>query len=383
MKGYAAALLTALMLAGLWASGAVAQETMELYVQEGALAQGKARQVLSLLGEAMPDAAWVLQEGGASLHERVMQGKAPDLAICAPREARPWAREGLLVPLQTVIGSQTRMQRQVLDLCVEDEALFMAPLIARHRQMAVNRRHLEALHLGYMLSEQTYPVWYPTQFYQILEEFLLQDQIAVDVWRADPDTSAALEAMTQAIFGGTLLSEDGKNCEADSLDMLAGVRWLCDAVDDGMIGYCETREDALERFVSGQTAIFIDWMEGQAPDIGDADIVTVPYPAALGIPVRSFELTGVCAFESGDARRDALALKACVILHEQAQELLGARGIWQDGAFWPASLDRDDRTATLRSLFCTALGEVMEQGEKVEDAMGRAAAAMQALEQTP
>ena len=243
-----------------------------------------------------------------------------------------------------------------------------------------NEPWIKIIRLGYLLGEQAYPVWYPAQFYQILEEFMLQDQIAMDVWRAAPETSAAIETVTQAIFGGMLLSEDGRICEMDSPDMIAGVKWLRDAVDDGMIGYCETREDALERFASGQTAIFIDWTEGQMPDVGNADIVTVPYPAAVGLPVRSFELTGVCAFESGDARRNALAQKACVILHERAQEILGARGIWQDGACWPSSLDRDDRTATLRSLFCTAFGEVMEQGGRAEDALGRAAAAMRALE---
>ncbi|MBR4039164.1 MAG: hypothetical protein IKJ11_03590 [Clostridia bacterium] len=372
-------MLAVCMLLVLLVSGASAQETMELYVQEGALAQGKARQVLALLSEEMPDAAWTLEEGGASLRERVMRGDAPDLAICAPKEARPWAKEGMLVPLQAVIGSQTRMQRQVLDLCVEDEALFMAPLIAYHRQMAVNRRRFEEHRLDYMLDARTYPVWYPTQFYQILEEFLLQDETAVDIWLATPQTSAALEALTQSVFGGMLLSEDGKTCEADSLDMRAGVRWLRDAVDDGLIGCCGTREDALERFVSGETAIFIDWVDGQTLPGDMADIMTVPYPSAVGLPVRSFVLTGVCAFAGGDARRDALAQKACVILHEQAQEILGARGIWQDGAIWPASLDRDDRTSTLRSLLCTALDDVMQGRETVEDALDRAAAAMRAL----
>lgn len=387
MKAYAAVITAALMLLVL-TSGALAQETMRLYVQEGVLEAGKTRQLLALLEEKMPEVQWTLEEGGASLREQVLSDAAPALAICAPNEARPWAKEGLLLPLHAHIGGQTRMQRQVLDLCVQEEAMFSVPLIASHRQMAVNRSMLEEKSIGYMLDDQTYPVWYPAQFYQIMEEFLLMDEAALDVWRAEPDTSAAIEALTQAIFGGMLLSEDGRTCQTDGLNMRAGVRWLRDAIDDGMIGYCDTREEALARFLAGETAIFIDWSDALARRLepvireNDLDIVTVPYPAAAGLPVRSFELAGVCAFAGGSAARETLLHKACVILHEHADGILGARGIWQDGALWPASLDRDDRTATLRSLFCAALDEVIEGGEAIEAALGRVQAAMDVLDRT-
>lgn len=385
MKRYAALVMGVLMLMLPLVSGA-AQESMRLYAQEECIEKAQARRLLELLGE--DGTPWTLMGEGQALCELVLAGDIPDLAICTPAQAKPWAKEGLLLPLQMHIGGQQRVQRQVLDLCVHEETLFMAPLIAHHRQMAVNRTLMEELGLGYMLDRQAYPVWYPAQFYQIMEEFLLMDETALDVWRAEPDTSAAIEALTQAIFGGMLLSEDGKNCQADGLSIRAGVRWLSDAIDDGMIGYCDTREDALARFLAQETAIFIDWTEALARQLdavireNELDIVTVPYPAAAGLPVRSFELAGVCAFADGNAARDALRRKACVILHEHADDILGARGIWQDGALWPASLERDDRTATLRSLLCAALDEVIEGGEAVETALGRVQAAMDVLERT-
>lgn len=378
MKAYAAGLLAALMLLVMLAPCALAQETMLLYVEDGALSEGKAKQILALLREQIPQAQWALLEDTQPLRAFVLAGDAPDLAICAPESARPWAQEGLLVPLHTLIGSQTRMQRQVLELCVQNEAMFIAPLIARHRQMAVNRALFEEKGVGYMLDAKTYPVWYPAQFHQILEDFLIADEPALDIWHAEADTSAAIETLAQAIFGGELLGEDGRTCRADSLDMRAGVRYLRDAIDDEMIGYCETRADALERFFDGQTAIFIDWMDGYAAP-GEMEIVTVPYPSAAGLPVRSFELTGVCAFASGDAVKDALLKKACMLLDEHAQQILGPRGIWQDGALWPQSLDGSDYAATLRSLFAGALNAVMEEGEPVEAALGRVQAAMDAL----
>lgn len=379
MKGCIAIMLTALMLL---ISGAIAQEEMRLYVQEGCLEAAQAGRLLALLEQ---EGAWALMQDERSLRELVLAGDAPDLAICRPQAARPWAKEGLLLALQTHIGSQQRMQRQVLAQCVQDEVLFMAPLIAHHRQMAVNERLMEEMGLGYLLDQQTYPVWYPAQFYQILEEFLIRDAVAMDVWHADTDSSMAIEALIQSIYGGTLLSEDGKHCEADSPDMRAGVQWLCAAVDDGLVGYCQTQEEALERFLAGETAIYLDGspaLAGRLEEEGLA-ISIRPYPAAMGLPVRSFELTGVCAFASGDAARDARLVQACAKLHEGAQDILGQRGIWQDGAVWLSGLDTDDAGATLRSLLCDALVQVMENGMRVEDELSRVQAAMDALKRTP
>ena len=366
----------------LCACGAAAQDTMQLYVQPGALEEGQAQRLLMLLQS--DEMQWTLAGEGQTLRELVLSGHAPDLAICAPREARMWAQEGLLLPLQTQISGQQRMQRQVLDLCVQGEALFMAPLMASHRQMAVNVSRFEDVGLGYMLDQQTYPVWYPAQFYQILEEFLIRDEVAVDVWHAEMDSSAAIEALTQAIYGGMLLSEDASRCTADDPALCAGVQWLGDAIEDEMIGYCQTREEAAARFLAGETAIFIDWtrkLQQEAMDSG-MEIVQRPYPASVGLPVRSFELTGVCAFARGDAARDARLIRACADLHEKAQDLLGGRGIWQDGAIWPASLDGDDRGATLRSLFCQALSQVIEEREDAQAALERVQAAMDALART-
>ena len=136
--------------------------------------------------------------------------------------------------------------------------------------------------------------------------------------------------------------------------------------------------------MSGETAIFIDWtrrLQQQAADRG-LQIAERPYPSSAGLPVRSFELAGVCAFASGDAERDARLAKACALLHDQAQDMLGGRGIWQDGALWPASLDASDSGATLRSLFAQALREVIEDRKDAREQLAYVQAAMDALRQT-
>ena len=381
---------TALFALMLLAAGAMAQETMRVYIGRDALDAQTARQLVEMIGRAAPQAQWETQleeETGESLRTLVLSDHAPALAICAPGEALPWAQEGMLLPLQSAIAGQGRMQMQVLDCCVLEENLFMAPLLARHRQMAVNVRRFEEQRLDYMLDELTHPVWYPTEFYQILEEFLLDDETAMDVWPAQPQTSAALEAMVQAIYGGSLLSEDAALCQADSPEIRAGLRWLGETVACGLIGLAQSREEALERFVSGETAIFADWTAQEAAREKDAlaengvQVQTMPYPSSIGLPVRAFTLTGVCAFASGDAGTDALAVKAAAFLNEnaQAQALLGSRAIWQDNAVWLPSLDMGSRGATLRSLFCEAMRQVIGGETEPAEALEWVQAAMDAL----
>lgn len=382
-----AAALFALMLL---TAGAMAQGTMRVYIAGDALDEQTAQQLVEMIGRAVPQAEWTAEfeaRTGESLRTLVLSDCAPTLAICAPGEALPWAREGMLLPLQSAVAGQSRMQPQVLDGCVLEENLFMAPLLARHRQLAVNVGRFEAQRLHYMLDELTHPVWYPTEFYQILEEFLMDDETAMEIWPAEPQTCAALFALVQAIYGGSLLSEDGEICQADSPEIHAGLRWLHEAVDCGLIGVAPSREEALRRFVSGETAIFADWTAQEAARQAEAlekngvQVLAMPYPTSIGLPVRSFAVTGVCVFASGDAARDALALRAAVFLHEnaQAQVLLSSRAIWRDNAVWLPSLDASSRGATLRSLFCTAMNQAVCGEAETEEALARVQAAMDAL----
>lgn len=369
---------------------AAAQESMRVYVARDALDAQTAQLLVQRLEMAMPQADWHLEpetDGGADLRTQVMGDRAPDIALCAPGEALPWAQEGMLLPLQGVISEQGRIQEQVLSSCVLNEQLFMAPLIARHRQMAVNVKRFDQQKLGYMLDEVAHPVWYPTEFFQILEEFMMDEEPAMDIWPAQMETCAAMEAMIQALFGGALTGPDG-SCQADTPEIRSGLRWLSDAVDSGLVSYAQSREEALERFIAGETAIFPDWTPweeeryAQVLAANGIQVKTVPYPSSIGLPVRAFEVTGICVFSSGDAQRDVLSIQAAAFLHEDAQiqTLLGQRGIWRDSAVWLPCLSADARGATLRSLLCTALRRVLEGESSAGQALERVQAAMDTLE---
>ncbi|MDO5299283.1 MAG: extracellular solute-binding protein [Clostridia bacterium] len=388
MKRIFGALVLALLLLAAGMQAACAEQTdMQVYIAEGALERETAQRLLALLGRAYPQAEWVAvfqEETGESLREMVLEDRAPQLAICTPQEAAPWAKEGLLVPLDGRISDAQMIQRQVLDACRQGDSVFMAPLAARHRQMIVNRRMLEKRRLSYMMNTIEHPVWYPTEFYQILEEFMLADIPALEIWPAQPQDCAALEALVQAIYGGALLSEDGKTCVANNGATLAGLSWLREMVAGGMITYAGSREEALEHFLAGETAFFIDWTDEEerlhARELRDMDWFVMPYPTASGLPIRSFDVAGVAAFMGTDAAQRAIALQAIAFLHENAQTqlILGDRAIWQDDAIWLPCLSASSMGTTLRSLFCEAVNSVMEQGQTPEQALRVLQAAMEA-----
>ncbi|MBR3794772.1 MAG: carbohydrate ABC transporter substrate-binding protein [Clostridia bacterium] len=365
---------------------ALAQDVMQVYAAEGALGSGAAEQVIRALAARHPDAVWEYTQGEENLRGLVLADQAPQLAICSPEEARVWAAEGMLLPLHTRIGDQRRIQRQVLNACVMDEQLFMAPLQARHRQMAVNVGLFEKLRLGHMLNRIEYPTWYPTQMQQIMEECMLSDQIALEIWPPHAGQEAALEALVQAVFGGSFASEDGTRWQLDSREIEMGLNWLSDLLECELIAMAQSREDALARFVRGETAMFIDWSAEEAETQEDAlaksgvEIAVVPYPSALGVPVRSYELVGVCVFDSGDAARNALALQAAERLYEQAQTLLGSRAIFRDDSVWLTCLSAHEQGATVRSLFAGALESVFAGEMTAETALERAQAALDALQ---
>ena len=363
---------------------ALAQNVLRVYVGEGAMEDGMVRRLTALLKERFEQAEFVLEDGEDGLRQLVLDDRAPNLAICSPREVYAWAKEGLTLPLQQHIGGQEDVARELLSSCVQDEVLFMAPLTAQHRQMAINVKMIEKHAMGYMLDEIAHPVWYPTEFQQILEEFAIADAPAMDIWKMQPQDCAAIEALLQAIYCGRLLDEDGMTCMADEKDFQAGLRWLRDLVNGGMIGKLETRQDALDRFLAGETAVFLDWsrqmQEKYAKQLREAGITVEmrPYPSSSGLPVRAYELTGVSVFDCGDAGDNALALQAAVFLHEDesAQAILGERGIFDDGSVWLWDLAANNRGTTLRSLLCDAAERVLAGEEDVVQALEMVKAGM-------
>lgn len=365
-----AAALALVLLGMAWTASAAAQAQVQVFFAGDTLESEQIQRLMDLTQRAFPQAEWTAileEETGESLREMILSDRAPTVAVCAPGDAGAWAREGILVPLGTRIPDQAQIQPQVRAACMWDGEWIMAPLIAHHRQMAVNRRMLEHERLGYMIDHREHPIWYPPEIDQILEEFYLSDAVAMEIWPARAENSAAIEALLQAMYGGEILSEDGQACRANNASTLAGLNWLRDRVRQGIVGMAKSRDAALERFLAGETAVFIDWMAGDEAQYArtlkknGVEIVLMPYPTTSGVPVRSFELTGVCVLAGGEDEAQALGEQAVAFWcgDVQTQLILGERAIWQDDAIWLPMMNATGSGMAVRSLLCHALDAVL------------------------
>ena len=370
------ALATALLL-GLCAPG-VAQEALTVYVSAEAMPLETAKQLTALLQREAASAQVELiaeEETDVTLRALVLRDEAPQLAICPPEEARLYAREGMLAA--QAMPDDARVAQQVLSACAQDGALFMLPLQARHRRLAVNRRMLDEQHLSELLDARTHPVWYPLELQQVMETLYDGGAPAMELWPPEPEDCAGLMALMQALYGGAFLSEDGQVCQADCGSAVAALAWLQDMLEGGMIGWAPSREEALERFLSGETALFVDWTDADertnCERIRESglELCALAYPSSTGMPVHAFEVTGVAVFLTGDAQADARAQAAAAFLAQdvQVQQVLGDRAMAEDGAVWLPVISAHPQGSLLRTLLAQALGEALMQGRSATSAL--------------
>ena len=383
-----AALMAALLLAA-WPVALAEQTQIEVYVSEGAMARETASRLVEMAQAAYPQAEWsaVFEEDvGMTLRELVLADCAPQVAICAPQEVLPWENEGLLVPLGGRVSDLPLLQEEVVQACTQDETLFMAPLLARHRRVAVNASLLSGMNMSYLLSQRDHPVWLPTELFQVVEEASLTGRLAMELWLPQEDTAASIEAFIQSLYGGRLIEKDG-SCTADTTQMISALTWVRDMASSGMIDIVRDRQTALEHFVSGQTLLFIDWTDEDSLRYAhemmqdDIDLREMPYPTAEGRSVRSFELVGAAVFAGHDARTMSLAAQGVALWSDAAktQTVLGDRGIWRDDAVWLPCLSAQPSGATLRGLFAESVRDVLAGERAPQDALRRVTAVYAAV----
>lgn len=371
MKKLFAAL--ALLLVAL-AAGAQAERT--LYVAERTISTEQAQGIAALLEAELgePFALRLQEETGESLDDLVMSGNAPQLAVVFAPQAGEWAKEGLLLPLEGQVVQVGRMARPLVDACVFDERLMLAPLIAYRRQMAVSRAHMEAAGMGYLLDGRAHPVWYPSEFMQALDELAMLGAPGMAVWPPREGETLYMEALLQSVSGMRLADAETGAYAAEAEDLEDTLEWLEDMLRAGLIGAAEDREEALERFLCGETAIFPDWTATDSAahdeEIEQEEIMILPYPSLDGMQLRAVELVIVCAFDGGDAQESALLRRAVsVITGESAQQILGPRGMLDDGARWLPLLAMLDYGPTLRSLLSqAACGVILGEADAGEAA---------------
>ena len=375
VKWILAALLAALMAA---TGTALAELIVDVYIAEGCMPREQALQLVQLMEDELErenrDVRFVLAREGETLRDLILSDHAPQIAICSLQETAAWAQEGLLLPLDGCLTQDAGIAQAVLAACRCSGRLMTAPLRARSRQMAVNRALLDTVQMGYLLNTREYPVWTPMQLLQVLDEMALSGKAAMEFWPSAEDGCGAMLALAQSLYGGLLFSEDGQTLLPGGAAE-AGLAFIADMIDAGMIVQAENRETALLRFAAGESAIFADWTQEDAAVFAHAlpfDMMVVPYPAASGIPVHAFDLVVASAFSSGERQWDALGIEAISFLMEnpQAQLLLGERGIFEDDALWLLPPGAEAFSPGVYSALCSAMDALLHGQADADAALG-------------
>jgi len=345
LKRMRAALALALFL-----HAAGAQADMQLMIGEGTMSGSQAQEIAVALSEAAGERISAVMAQGRSLSNRIMDGDAPQLAIAYESEILPWVQEGFIVPL----GGEA-----------EGYALAVG---LQERQMAVRAQCMEDAGMDYLLDERAYPAWAPLQVLQALDELALSGCAGLEVWTPGGGDTLFLEAFLQGVSGEWFAPG---TTSAQSVDMKAvedALAWLGDMAQAGLIGEAQSREAALSRFIGGESAIFIDWSQEEsreyAQEIRDGEIVLMPYPSASGVPVHAVRLICLCALDNAaasalmDAPRTALEGKC-----PAGQQRLVTLETLEDGA-------------TLKTLLCGAVKEVLAGKAQAREEAARIARAM-------
>lgn len=375
--------MTLLMTAAL--SGARAE--FSLYAAEGTISAAQAQTLAGVLKEALDQEVELIleEETEERISQRVFAGDAPSIAVLDAQQAAIWARTGMLVPLDGCVEGIEHMAQELVDACVMDEQLMLAPLLAHRHVMAVRPDRFQAVNMDYLLGSRAHPVWYPSEFVQALDEMALLDRPGMDVWPPQDDDPLWLEALLQGVGDLNLLDPLTGAYAADEQGLENALEWLEDMLQAGLITAAADREEALERFLDGETAVFPDWTAAEskryAQEIRQEEILLRPYPSLSGGQRHACKLVVLCAFSTGDEQEDAQSCRAvaAVLGADLPEAAAWRRSVYDDGAQCLPLLGAQEYGATLKALLCDAARAVISGEEDAQQAARRIDRAMRTM----
>ncbi|MBR5224566.1 MAG: extracellular solute-binding protein, partial [Clostridia bacterium] len=307
-------------------------------------------------------------------------GETPCVAVLSAEAAAHWAREGLLLPLDGCLDAIGNIPQEFADVCAADGQLMFVPLAAQRRMMAVRPDGFQAVNMGYLLDSRAHPVWYPSEFLQALDEMALVDAPGMEIWPPQQEDALWLEALLQGIGGGEFADETTGAYVMEEETLTHAFEWLREMLSAGLIETSESREEALARFVSGETAVFADWTaqesERFAQAVREGEILLRPYPSLTGTRRHAAQLTVVCAFASQNEQENALYCRAAALFGAAGADELGERRLGEEGTQRFAMTGTMPFGATLRMLLCGEARRIIKGETDAESAAGRITRAM-------
>lgn len=374
--------MLALVLAGVLHAGA-AQAELKLFVGRDTMTGAQAEAVAQMLEAQLDETVeWDMQAGEDSFSRRMMEGNAPHLAILGADAVRPWAEEGLLTALNGCEGSLNAVAEEIVGACVAEEQLFALPLKTRRYAMAVRTDCLERIRMDVLLDERMHPAWYPTQVLQVLDDLALECGVGLEMWPPDEENTLCFEAFLQGI-GGRWFDENtvkAADCDLDAMEN--ALIWTQEMISAGLIGTAKSRDEALARFLDGNTAIFIDWTPEDslryAKELEAGIIRLLPYPSSTGLPFAAAEVIGLLVPVRNGAEDTVQVKRAAALLASggHVQRILGESLTGTEEMDWLTSLSVLRGGATLRALLSDALGGILSGETPAKEAAQKMIRAM-------
>ena len=365
---------------------AAARAELRLFIGKDTLNETQTHALAKMLETQLQDAvAWDRQQGEAGFSKRMLDGDAPHLAILHADEIVQWAEAGMLTPLDGLMEDLDTVDETIIGACVTDERLFAIPLGMRQHTMAVDPSWLEKIRMGYLMDERMYPAWNYAQVLQLLDELALKGDAGLEIWPPEEEHVLCVEALLQGVCGSWF--EDGAT-EAASVNlerMTDGFVWLEEMVEAGLIDVTESRDAALESFIGGETAIFIDWTPEESRRYAEAleagSIRLLPYPSVSGIPFGAAQVICLIVPACGDEEAAQQARRAAALLGSggYAQRILGEALHGTQETQWVISMSTLKGGATLRALFAQAIAEILWEDMPAKEAAQRIGRAMQVI----
>lgn len=360
LKGWKMALAFVLAL-GMCTS---AKADLQLYIGKNTVSASQGEALARLLQTGLEEPVQAAMQTDESFSQRMTDGSAPDMAILCADEMRKWANAGMLTALDGCTDTLGEMSEEIVNGCVADESLYALPLGIRSRAMAVHPAWMEKIRMAYLLDERMHAAWYPTEILQALDELALSGGTGLDLWPPQETGTLCFEAFLQGINGAWFSAGETDAGNADLEALEDALVWVEEMVRAELVGTAQSRDEALARFLAGETAIFIDWtMEDSrtyAGEIEDGSIQLLPYPSMSGIPFAAGDVVcflAPCSGEEGEQRaRQAAALLAS---NGYAQQVLGETLPAADEMDWLIGVNMLEGGATLRALFAQAVGEIL------------------------
>lgn len=288
------------------------------------------------------------QDGPAKITTAIASNTAPDFTYDAPGRIIAWGNDGILAPLDDVIGAEKANIPASLAAVSKgaDGKYYMYPVHTGGFMMAFNKEMLEDLGLIDMLPYKTQDrTWTVKQYEDLLNALkakLPAGKVPAVFYAKSQGGDQGTRAFMMNLYGNApLMNENLTKYVFNSPNAVKNVEWLQKAVKEGWImnGSALQAGDAIDMYCASNAASTILYSL-QLEKINASKIdykgkkftsIFMPFPNDSGKPVLEFILGGTCVFNNGDNAKIMAAKKLAAFIAtdpEWAPKVIAASGLF-------------------------------------------------------